>query len=101
MTLGAIPSTWRKFKMPRGTSVSTFIANIVLRLSQLERISTSSQNSAVWLGGFFQPEAYVTATRQAVAHAKGWSLEQLELGLDVEEVSAEGFKIDGELFPPV
>jgi dynein heavy chain 1 len=87
--------------MPRGTSVSSFIINIALRLSQLERISTTDQNSAVWLGGFFQPEAYVTATRQAVAHAKGWSLEQLELGLDIEEVSAEGFKIDGELQIPL
>lgn len=82
--------------MPRGTSVSAFIASMTLRLAQLERISTGNQNSGVWLGGFFQPEAYVTATRQAVAHAKGWSLEQLVLGLDVEDVTAEGFKVDGE-----
>jgi dynein heavy chain 1 len=45
----------------------------------------------------FQPEAYVTATRQAVAHQKGWSLEQLVLSVDIEETGgAESFVIDGE-----
>lgn len=82
--------------MPFGASVSAFISSTVLRLAQLQRISSGEQHSGVWLGGFFQPEAYVTATRQAVAHAKGWSLEQLVLGLDIEEVTSEGFKVDGE-----
>ena len=35
------------------------------------------------LGLFFQPEAFVTATRQAVAQAKGWSLDEMRLGVDV------------------
>ena len=52
----------------------------------------------IWLGGLFQPEAYITATRQAIAHQKGWSLEQLVLGLDVEESSGtESFVVEGEL----
>lgn len=67
-----------------------------LRLAQLERISNGTQTTGVWLGGLFQPEAYITATRQTVAHAKGWSLEQLVLELDVEEYSDEGFGIDGK-----
>lgn len=82
--------------MPSGTSVSTFISSLVQRLSQLEKIASGSAQNSVWLGGFFQPEAYVTATRQAVAHHKGWSLEQLELGLEVDIIRQEGFKIEGE-----
>jgi len=31
------------------------------------------------LGGLFNPEAYITATRQFVAQANGWSLEELTL----------------------
>lgn len=51
----------------------------------------------VWLGGLFQPEAYVTATRQAIAHQKGWSLEQLSLKLEIEgSANEEAFVIDGE-----
>jgi dynein heavy chain 1 len=84
--------------MPRGTSVASYIANLASRLHQLDRIATSSDpNKGVWLGGLFQPEAYVTATRQAVAHQKGWSLEQLVLSVDIEETGgAESFVIEGE-----
>ena len=37
------------------------------------------QNLNVWLGGLFIPEAYITATRQFVAQANNWSLEELYL----------------------
>ncbi len=37
------------------------------------------QNLHVWLGGLFIPEAYITATRQYVAQANSWSLEELYL----------------------
>ena len=33
----------------------------------------------IWLGGLFTPEAYITATRQYVAQANNWSLEELYL----------------------
>ena len=33
----------------------------------------------MWLGGLFIPEAYITATRQYVAQANSWSLEELYL----------------------
>jgi dynein heavy chain 1 len=50
----------------------------------------------VWLGGLFAPEAYVTATRQAVAHRKRWSLETLHLRVDIERVNdPEAFVVDG------
>ena len=37
------------------------------------------KNLHVWLGGLFIPEAYITATRQFVAQANSWSLEELYL----------------------
>ena len=37
----------------------------------------------VWLGGLFNPEAYITATRQCVAQANSWSLEELELDVSI------------------
>jgi dynein heavy chain 1 len=43
------------------------------------------QNLNIWLGGLFIPEAYITATRQFVAQANNWSLE--ELYLDVSLIS--------------
>ncbi|PHJ17985.1 dynein heavy chain [Cystoisospora suis] len=37
----------------------------------------------VWLGGLLYPSAYLTATRQAVAQAKGWSLDDLAMEVTV------------------
>lgn len=46
----------------------------------------------VWLGGLFNPEAYITATRQFVAQTNGWSLEELNLSVTIEDPeSKQGF----------
>lgn len=42
----------------------------------------------IWLGGFIAPEAFVAATRQAVAQAHNWSLEELVLKVTVDDKSA-------------
>jgi len=78
--------------------VSEWIPNLARRLQQLDRIAAldNLNHVEVWLGGLFFPEAYITATRQAVAHRKKWSLETLDLRLDVERVNDPGaFIVDG------
>ena len=80
-------------------SVTEWIPNLSLRLSQLDRIAKLDDlnNVEVWLGGLFFPEAYITATRQAVAHRKRWSLETLDLRLDIERVNdPTAFIVDGK-----
>jgi dynein heavy chain 1 len=83
-------------------SVSEWIPDLARRLSQLDGITGVQQNLSnveVWLGGLFFPEAYITATRQAVAHRKRWSLETLHLRLDIGQMNDPGaFIVDGTLF---
>jgi dynein heavy chain 1 len=79
-------------------TVSEWIANFARRLAQLDNIAglDNLNNIEVWLGGLFFPEAYITATRQAVAHKKRWSLETLHLRLDIERVNdPAAFIVDG------
>ena len=79
-------------------AVTGWIADFARRLKQLSQIATldNLSNVEVWLGGLFFPEAYITATRQAVAHRKKWSLETLRLRLDIERVNdPEAFIVDG------
>lgn len=79
-------------------AVTGWIANFARRLAQLDHIAglENLNNLEVWLGGLFYPEAYITATRQAVAHRKKWSLETLYLRLDLERVNDPGaFIVDG------
>jgi len=57
------------------------------------------RGTAVWLGGLANPEAYVTATRQSVAQANGWSLEELRLKVTITDDESKppsgGFNIRG------
>lgn len=97
LTRGNVPAHWAKFKMVKGTSVGQYIVDLVARLEQLELIATKGTGATggIWLGGLFQPEAYITATRQAAAHAQQTSLEQLSLSLKLE-AAGNGFVIEGE-----
>ena len=84
--------------MNRALAVSGWISDFARRLAQLDQIATldNLNNVEVWLGGLFFPEAYITATRQAVAHRKKWSLETLHLKLDIDRVNDPGaFIVDG------
>lgn len=78
-------------------AVSAWILNFARRLQQLDHIATLDNltNLEVWLGGLFFPEAYITATRQAVAHRKKWSLETLHMRLDIESVNDPGAFVVG------
>jgi dynein heavy chain 1 len=97
--IGTIPDHWRRYKVNKSMAVSAWVANFARRLAQLGNIASldNLNNTEVWLGGLFFPEAYITATRQAVAHRKKWSLETLHLRLDIERVNDPGaFIVDGE-----
>lgn len=88
-----------RYKVKKSLSVAEWVPGLARRLQQLDRIASldSLAHVEVWLGGLFYPEAYITATRQAVAHRKKWSLETLDLRLDIEDVSdPSAFIIDGE-----
>ncbi|KAI0828245.1 dynein heavy chain [Trametes gibbosa] len=98
LTKGTIPDHWRRYKVHKAMGVSEWISNFARRLGQLDQIAglDNLNNVEVWLGGLFFPEAYITATRQAVAHRKRWSLETLRLQLDIEKVNdPSAFIIDG------
>jgi dynein heavy chain 1 len=95
---GTIPNHWRRYKVSKSVGVSGWVANFAKRLEQLDTIAQldSLSNIEVWLGGLFFPEAFITATRQAVAHRKKWSLETLNLCLDIERVNdPSAFIVDG------
>ncbi|XP_075232643.1 dynein heavy chain, cytoplasmic isoform X3 [Lycorma delicatula] len=90
---GILPSSWRRYTVPRGCTVIQWITDFSHRVQQLQRVSQLvSQGGAkeiktfpVWLGGLLNPEAYVTATRQCIAQANSWSLEELLLDVTITD----------------
>ncbi|KAJ1659203.1 dynein heavy chain [Dispira simplex] len=85
-----IPTHWLKYKVLRNSTLTQWLGDFQQRLSQLEELASKAnaaqeplEHVAVWLGGLFYPEAFVTASRQVVAQRNGWSLEELRLELDL------------------
>ncbi|XP_026482181.1 dynein heavy chain, cytoplasmic isoform X8 [Ctenocephalides felis] len=88
---GMLPAGWRRYTVPRGCTVIQWVTDFGQRVRQLQKVSElvsqsgakSLQAFEVWLGGLLNPEAYITATRQCVAQANSWSLEELSLDVTI------------------
>ncbi|XP_005182290.1 dynein heavy chain, cytoplasmic isoform X3 [Musca domestica] len=90
---GIIPKGWKRYTVPAGCTVIQWITDFSNRIQQLQKVSQlvsqagakELQGFPVWLGGLLNPEAYITATRQCVAQANSWSLEELALEVTITE----------------
>lgn len=93
---GIIPKGWKRYTVPAGCTVIQWITDFSNRVKQLQKVSQlvsqagakELQGFHVWLGGLLNPEAYITATRQCVAQANSWSLEELTLEVTITETGA-------------
>lgn len=121
---GMIPTHWRKYTVPETCTVIQWITDFTDRVKQLQKVSSTSslslkvcltpvlfhylhflyiyinifQNLNVWLGGLFNPEAYITATRQFVAQANGWSLEELTLEVLISDSDKQDLQLEEGIF---
>ncbi|TPX66226.1 hypothetical protein CcCBS67573_g07903 [Chytriomyces confervae] len=95
---GMIPPHWKKHKSPAAMSLDSWVHDLNSRLAQLSRVSETPIEKlgelSVWIGGLFGPEAFVTATMQAVAQREKWSLEELKLSVIIGD-DADGFDLTG------
>lgn len=90
---GILPAGWRRYTVPNGCTVIQWVTDFSHRIQQLQKVSSlvsqagakELQGFPVWLGGLFNPEAYITAIRQCVAQANSWSLEELVLDVTITE----------------
>lgn len=107
---GILPRSWSHYTVPAGMTVIQWVSDFSERIKQLQNISQAAaaggakelKNIHVCLGGLFVPEAYITATRQYVAQANSWSLEELCLEVNVTAsqsttLDACSFGVTGEL----
>ncbi|GCB72449.1 hypothetical protein scyTo_0006311 [Scyliorhinus torazame] len=91
MVKGILPRSWIRYTIPADVTVIQWVSDFSERIKQLQQISQAAsiggakelKNIHVCLGGLYVPEAYITATRQYVAQANSWSLEELRLEVTV------------------
>lgn len=98
---GLIPKSWIKYTVPKHLTVQQWITDFSERIKQMSNLSKkfseegsiALKTSVIWLGGLFTPEAYITATRQYVAQANHWSLEELTLSIRVYD-NTKNYELD-------
>jgi len=91
---GEVPSIWLKYPVPP-MSVNAWVTDFVMRANQLVEVfdqveagakaGTAELPMAVWMGAFFMPGAFLTATQQTAAKALNSSMEMLKMVVDVIE----------------
>ncbi|KAJ2744465.1 dynein heavy chain [Coemansia sp. BCRC 34301] len=114
---GLVPRSWlRTYAVPRAYSLSRWMADFTDRVRSAcrlaDRIAAGRlvvdvvRAESVWLGGLLYPEAFVTATRQAVAKQLGCSLEELAIRLTVgrpygdQAFAVCGLRVEGATWTP-
>jgi hypothetical protein len=99
----ALPSAWYRAGMPKGLAPGSWMEDFSRRLGQIGKLVAMhprdyGASTPIWLGGLQAPEGLVAATRQAVAHAHAWPLEQLELRVSVGSDASAGAAVDSFTF---
>jgi dynein heavy chain 1 len=79
-----LPDKWKRFPIAPLSAADWFL-DFTKRLEQLTTLASSPDfgKRGVWLGGFFFPEAFMTATRQATCQTNKWSLDETSLAVEV------------------
>jgi dynein heavy chain 1 len=80
-----VPKSWKLYPIAP-VPVVDWLLDFKTRLQQLALLTEENSKSpgnfgkkGLWLGGFFFPEAFMTATRQSTSQRNKWSLDELTL----------------------
>ncbi|XP_037954213.1 dynein beta chain, ciliary [Teleopsis dalmanni] len=102
--MDSVPEQWTKLAYPSLLGLQSWFADLLLRLRELEGwVADFRMPSSVWLGGFFNPQSFLTAIMQQTARKNEWPLDRMCLNCDVtkkykEEINSaprEGSYVNG------
>ncbi|XP_030760043.1 dynein beta chain, ciliary-like isoform X2 [Sitophilus oryzae] len=87
-----VPDSWSVKAYPSLLPLGQWVGDLTLRIKELEGwVSDFSMPAAVWLGGFFNPQSFLTAIMQQTARKNEWPLDKMCLMTDVTKKQKEDF----------
>lgn len=90
--LDQIPGTWVKRAYPSLFGLSIWYVDLLQRIKELEQWTADfALPNVVWLGGFFNPQSFLTAIMQSMARKNEWPLDKMCLQCDVTKKNKEDF----------
>uniref|UniRef100_A0A8B9GFD9 Uncharacterized protein n=1 Tax=Amazona collaria TaxID=241587 RepID=A0A8B9GFD9_9PSIT len=85
-----VPESWTRYAYPSLLSLGAWYADMLLRIRELEVWTTDFVlPTTVWLAGFFNPQAFLTAIMQTTARKNKWPLDKMCLAVDVTKKNCE------------
>lgn len=88
--LDVVPESWNARAYPSLYTLTTWYADLLQRVKELETWTSDFQlPAAVWLAGFFNPQSFLTAIMQQMARKNEWPLDRMCLQCDVTKKSRE------------
>ncbi|KAK4884537.1 hypothetical protein RN001_000808 [Aquatica leii] len=87
-----VPESWAVKAYPSMLPLGQWIADLTFRIKELENWTGDFQMPpAVWLGGFFNPQSFLTAIMQQTARKNEWPLDKMCLLTDVTKKQRDDF----------
>ena len=90
--LDKVPESWAKRAYPSLAGLTLWFADLLLRIRELESwVSDFNMPACIWLGGFFNPQSFLTAIMQSMARKNEWPLDKMCLQCDMTKKNKEDF----------
>lgn len=87
-----VASTWASKAYPSLLPLGQWFGDLSLRIKELENwVGDFTMPASVWLGGFFNPQSFLTAIMQQTARKNEWPLDKMCLLTDVTKKQKEDF----------
>lgn len=91
---GNVPNSWANRAYPSNFKLHAWIGNLNERAKELENwIVSATLPSSVWLGGFFNPQSFLTAIMQQTARKNLWPLDRMCLNFTVTKKKRDDIQI--------
>ncbi|BHF75205.1 Dynein heavy chain 9, axonemal [Sparganum proliferum] len=88
--LDIVPPSWVILAYPSLLPLGLWYADLLARIKELDAWTSDFQlPAAVWLGGLFNPQSFLTAIMQQMARKNEWPLDRMVLQVDVTKKSKE------------
>ncbi|KAK4884824.1 hypothetical protein RN001_001095 [Aquatica leii] len=85
-----VPVTWSAKAYPSTLPLAQWFADLSIRIKELENwVGDFQMPPAIWLGGFFNPQSFLTAIMQQTARKNEWPLDKMCLMTDVTKKQRE------------
>ncbi|XP_011314378.1 dynein beta chain, ciliary-like [Fopius arisanus] len=87
-----VPPSWTKRAYPSSLGLTGWFVDLLNRINELANWTTDfNLPASVWLGGFFNPQSFLTAIMQQTARKNQWPLDKMCLHCEVTKKLREDF----------